>query len=855
MEPRDQPAKETAPKGLSDTEASARLANDGPNELPRQRRRDLLRVALDVLREPMLALLVAGGVIYLLLGDLGEALILLVFACLSVLITVIQESRTERVLEALRDLTSPRALVIRGGAQRRIPGRDVVRGDVLLLAEGDRVPADALVLSCRDLQADESLLTGESVPVRKRPGDKGEARLVRPGGDDLPVVYSGSLVVRGTGIAEVISTGVRTEIGKIGGSLAELEPEAPRLQRQTRRIVLFFAAAGGAVSAMVVLLFGLLRGGWLEALLAGIAIGMSMLPEEFPVVLTIFMTMGAWRISRVRVLTRRAAAIEALGSATVLCTDKTGTLTQNRMTVREVWVPGGPTVSIEEDEGVPLPPAVAEIAWHAILASAEEPFDPMEKAFHALRHRLCRAEDMQDAVIVKAYGLRPGLLAMTHIWNIGPTETPYIIGAKGAPEAVAAICGLSEDEQAAVLLAADSMAARGLRVLGVARGIAAAPVWPDTQADLPLEFAGLVGLQDPLRPGVPAAIAECRRAGVRVMMITGDYPVTAEAIAREAGLDAGKVTTGEELQHLDDRQLSGRLEEANVFARIMPEQKLRIVNALKAEGEVVAMTGDGVNDAPSLKSAHIGIAMGGRGTDVAREASAIVLLDDDFGAIVKAIRQGRRIYDNLRKAVGFILAVHIPIAGLAVLPLLFGLPVILAPIHIAFLEMVIDPVCTLVFEAEEEEKDIMDRAPRNPDERLFLFRLVGWSMTQGVLAFAAVAFVLWWAAGAGMPDDELRALVFFSLVVVIVALILVNRSFSASLVRAVTRLKLPMVVVLSAVTLTLAASILWPVGQSLFRFGPLHADDLGLTVAAGAVVLVILELVKPLWRERHARLP
>lgn len=717
------------------------------------------------------------------------------------------------------------------------------------------MPADALVLSCRDLQADESLLTGESVPVRKRPGDKGEARLVRPGGDDLPVVYSGSLVVRGTGIAEVMSTGVRTEIGKIGGSLAELEPEAPRLQRQTRRIVLFFAAAGGAVSAMVVLLFGLLRGGWLEALLAGIAIGMSMLPEEFPVVLTIFMTMGAWRISRVRVLTRRAAAIEALGSATVLCTDKTGTLTQNRMTVREVWVPGGPTVSIEEDEGVPLPPAVAEIAWHAILASTEEPFDPMEKAFHALRHRLCRAEDMQDAVIVKAYGSRPGLLAMTHIWNIGPTETPYIIGAKGAPEAVAAICSLSEDEQAAVLLAADSMAARGLRVLGVARGIAAAPVWPDAQADLPLEFAGLVGLQDPLRPGVPAAIAECRRAGVRVMMITGDYPVTAEAIAREAGLDAGKVTNGEELQHLDDRRPSGRLEEANVFARIMPEQKLRIVNALKAEGGVVAMTGDGVNDAPSLKSAHIGIAMGGRGTDVAREASAIVLLDDDFGAIVKAIRLGRRIYDNLRKAIGFILAVHIPIAGLAVLPLLFGLPVILAPIHIAFLETVIDPVCTLVFEAEEDEKDIMDRAPRNPDERLFSFRLVGWSMTQGVLAFAAVAFVLWWAAGAGMPDDELRALVYFSLVIVIVALILVNRSFSASLVRAVTRLKLPMVVVLSAVTLTLAASIRWPVGQSLFRFGPLHADDLVLTFAAGAVVLVILELVKPLWRERHARLP
>jgi Ca2+-transporting ATPase len=837
-------------RGLSDKEAADRLRSEGPNELPRQRRRNLLRIAFDVLREPMLALLVAGGIIYLLLGDLGEALILLAFACLSVLITVIQESRTERVLEALRDLTSPRALVIRGGAQKRVAGREVVRGDVILLAEGDRVPADAAVLSCRDLLVDESLLTGESVPVRKTARYGAEHLPMRPGGDDLPIVYSGSLVVRGTGTAEVVRTGVRTEIGKIGGSLAALEAEAPRLQRQTRRIVLFFAAAGTAVSALVVLLFGLLRGGWLEALLAGIAIGMSMLPEEFPVVLTLFMTMGAWRISRARVLTRRAAAIEALGSATVLCTDKTGTLTQNRMTVTEIWVPSGLTLPVAETgEGI-LPAEAADVAWHALLASAEDPFDPMEKAFHALRSRLPQPEANPGATVVRAYGLRPDLLAMTHIWNIGPAETPFVIATKGSPEAVSALCRLSHAERESVSLAVDAMAARGLRVLGVARGLAADPIWPDAQMELPLEFAGLVGLQDPLRPGVPEAVAECRRAGIRVKMITGDYPVTAAAIAREAGLQAREITSGEELERLDDDRLSQRLEEADVFARIMPEQKLRVVEALKAEGEVVAMTGDGVNDAPSLKSAHIGIAMGGRGTDVAREASAIVLLDDDFGSIVKAIRLGRRIYDNLRKAIGFIFAVHIPIAGLAIMPLLFGLPIILAPIHIAFLEMVIDPVCTLVFEAEEEEKDIMNRPPRSPHERLFSPRLVGWSITQGVVAFVAVALVLWQAVSTGMPDDELRALVFFSLVVVIVALIFVNRSFSSSLVTALTRLKLPMVVVLSAVTLALALSILWPVGQSIFRFGPLHLDDLGLTVIAGVSVLVLLELVKPLWREK-----
>ena len=805
-------------RGLRETEAQTRLKAEGYNELPRANRRTPLRIVGEVLREPMLALLLVGGAVYMLLGDLKEAIILLFFATLSVAITVVQETRTERVLEALRDLTSPRALVIRDGEQKRIAGREVVRGDLIVLAEGDRVPADAALTACHDLQTDESLLTGESVPVRTIAGTPSTA-IHRPGGDDLPMVFSGSLVVRGSGTAEVTATGPRSEIGRIGQSLSTMETEPPRLQAETTRLVRLCAMGGGVVCLLTVVLYGTMRGGWLDAILAGIALGMAMLPEEFPVVLTIFMAMGAWRISRARVLTRRAAAIETLGSATVLCTDKTGTLTENRMTIAETSPPAGDTVAF------------------GVLASAQAPTDPMEKAFHT-------AGPPPNAgwELVHRYGLRPDLLTMSNVWQ---TPNGIVVAAKGAPEAIAALCHAEVDKRAI-----DDMAARGLRVLGVARAVFTGTEWPESQRDFAFEFLGLVGLADPLRPSVVDAVKECRSAGIRVVMITGDYPATARAIARQAGLDAEEILTGTDLAEMDDRQLAERVRTVTVFARIMPEQKLRIVTALKADGEIVAMTGDGVNDAPSLKAAHIGIAMGGRGTDVAREASSIVLLDDDFGSIVHAVRLGRRIYDNLRKAMGFIFAVHVPIAGLALLPLLFGLPVLLGPMHIAFLEMVIDPVCSLVFEAETEEKDVMRRKPRNQNDPLFSPQLIVWGVLQGAVAFALVGAIFVVALRRGMPEDEVRALTFFSLVLAIVALIFVNRSFSASPLVALRRPNAALAFVLLGVAAMLGVTLLWPFARDLFRFGPLHADDLTLTFGAGVLVLVVLEGAKALWHGR-----
>jgi P-type Ca2+ transporter type 2C len=833
--------------GLGEADAQARLRAEGYNELPQPDRRTPFRIALEVLREPMLSLLLVGGIIYLALGDLKEAIVLVVFATMSIVITVVQETRTERVLEALHDLTSPRALVIRDGKRRRIAGREVVRGDLIVLAEGDRVPADGVLLQCHDLQADESTLTGESVPVRKVAwDDRHGSEPRRPGGDDLPQVFSGSLVVRGSGLAEVIAIGARSEIGKIGQSLAGLETEPPRLQAQTRRVVRLFAIFGGGVSVLAVLLYGFMRGGWLDAVLAGIALGMSMLPEEFPVVLTVFMAMGAWRISLARVLTRRAAAIETLGSATVLCTDKTGTLTENRMTIVELRTRDGQV--FRPRDGAEMPAAFRTISEFGLLASTPEPFDPMERAFHALASSEA-SHRHPNWKLVHAYGLRPDLLAVTHIWQ-PDDRRDYVVAAKGAPEAIADLCRLGATDRAALTRSIDAMASDGLRVLGVAHATHAGTNWPDTPRELKFEFLGLVGLADPLRGSVVEAVRECRSAGIKAVMITGDYPATAKAIAQQAGLEHGIPITGEQLEKLSDVELAKRVETTSIFARIMPEQKLRIVSAYKGNGEIVAMTGDGVNDAPSLKAAHIGIAMGGRGTDVAREASAIVLLDDDFGSIVKAIRLGRRIYDNLRKAMSFIFAVHIPIAGLALLPLLFGLPILFGPIHIAFLEMVIDPVCSLVFEAETEEDDVMRRPPRAPDEPLFTRALVIWSLLQGTLAFAVVAAVYLLALQSDMPVPEVRALTFFSLVVVIVSLILVNRAFSASLWTALRRPNRALVGVLIAVTATLAFTLLSPFANRLFNFGPLHAADLALTLGAGVIALVALEILKPVMRPR-----
>ena len=842
--------------GLSEADAARRLAEDGYNELPSSRRRSGLAIAWEVVREPMFLLLVACGTVYLILGEPNEAIMLLGFVFVIMGITIVQERRTERALEALRDLTSPRALAVRDGRQRRIPGREVVRGDTIILVEGDRVPADAILRHGVNVSADESLLTGESVPVRKQASAEAQA-LGRPGGDDLPAVFSGTLITQGQGVAEVAATGLRTEIGKIGKALQSLAPEQTLLQKETARLVRRLAAVGLSLCAVVVVVYALVRGGsaqvWKQGFLAGIATAMAILPEEFPVVLTIFLALGAWRISRKRVLTRRIPAIETLGAATVLCVDKTGTLTQNRMSISRLSA-NGRGLDANDPSVRSLPEEFHRLVEFGILASNKDPFDPMEKALRELGERyLANTEHVHgNWALVQEYPLSRELLALTHAWK-APGERRLTVAAKGAPEAIADLCHLGQEKTGELLRETTAMAGEGLRVLGVAEGSPVGPSdLPPEQHDFHFTFLGLVGLADPIRPAVPQAIQECRAAGIRVIMITGDYPVTAQSIARQIGLaNPQEVLTGPELDRMSDEDLRQALGRTNIIARAVPEQKLRIVGALKAAGEVVAMTGDGVNDAPALKSAHIGIAMGGRGTDVAREAAGLVLLDDDFSSVVEAIRLGRRIFDNIKKAVAYTFAIHVPIAGLSLIPVFFrDWSLILLPVHIVFLELIIDPSCTLIFEAEGAEPDTMTRPPRDPQERLFGWKSISLSLLQGLSVLAIVFGVFLAARAIGHSENNARGLTFAALVVANLALILTNRSWSRTIPAMLREPNRALWWVVGGAMAFLALVLTVPFLRDLFHFAALHAIDLAICLLAGGLSVAWCEGWKVLRRRK-----
>jgi Ca2+-transporting ATPase len=806
--------------GLSGAEAARRLAADGPNLLPGGRRRGTLAVAAEILREPMLALLVAGALIYLLLGDVHEALILAASIVVVVAITVVQERRSERALEALRDLSSPRAIVIRDGAPLRIAGAEVVRGDLVVLSEGDRVPADMDVVAANDLMLDESLLTGESLPVDRQAGT---------------VVYSGTLVVKGQGRGVVTATGAHTEFGRIGRSLAELHIEATHLQRETGHVVRLVAVFGAVLCVLLAVYDALTRGDWLEGVLAGITLAMAILPEEFPVVLTVFLALGAWRIARHGVLTRRMPAIETLGAATVLCVDKTGTLTENRMAVVDTWAASGDPAHVVEA---------------AALACELEPFDPMERAIVDAAGASARTL-RETWTLARDYPLTTEFLAVCHAWRSPAGEGRVVI--KGAPETVLALCRLDADATGRAVQEVERASGAGLRLLAIAETAWDAGRWLDDPRRYPFTWLGFVALADPLRPDVPDAIARCREAGVRVVMITGDYPGTALAIAGQAGIATeGGVLTGAELAAMEDEALRQAVRRVNVFARIRPEQKLELIRAYKADGDVVAMTGDGVNDAPALKAAHIGVAMGRRGTDVAREASGLVLVEDDFQSIVAAVRLGRRIYENIRNAMRYLLAVHVPTAGLSFLPLIAGWPVLLFPVHIVFLEFVIDPACSLVFEAEASDESVMRRPPRDPRARLFSAQMLGVSLLLGASVLATISLACWWVVRGGLPGAQVRSFAFTALVVGNLALIHGTRSRDRLILETLRTPNPVLWWITGGALAALAAAIYVPPLAAVFRFAPLSPSRLAIAAAAGIAGVLWYDAYK-LLRPRYAR--
>ena len=849
--------------GLSEQNAIARLKDDGYNELPSAQSRNLLSIAWNTIQDPIFLLLVGGGIVYWILGDLQEALILIGFVFFITGISLYQEGKTEHALEALRDLSSPRALVIRDGERKRIAGREVVRGDFLVLAEGDRVSADAIVLSCSNLSTDESLLTGESLPVRKVTA-VGNVEMARPGGDELPFVYSGTLVVQGQGIAQVKAIGAQTEMGKIGKALQKIKPETTPLQQEMNRLVSRLFGIALSLCVAIVVIYGFTTGDWLKGVLAGITLAMAILPNEFPVVVTIFLALGAWRISQNHVLARRASAVETVGSATVLCVDKTGTLTLNQMAVQQLLAynqaknPQPYDLGLHSSEA--LPEAVHQLVEFCILASQRDPFDPMEKAFKELGDRyLAHTEHLHsDWKLLREYPLSPHLLAMSHVWESADDKL-YEVAAKGAPEAIADLCHFMPQQQQIMAAQVSAMASQGLRVLGVAKAslVGAPPPFlpphpslnpnhlPEKQHDFPFEFIGLVGLSDPVRPTVAAAIQECHTAGIRVVMITGDYPETAQTIARQVGLmQMGAIITGVELDSMSDAELEQRIQSTNIFARAVPEQKLRLVNALKAKGEVVAMTGDGVNDAPALKAAQIGIAMGERGTDVARESAALVLLDDDFSSIVQAVKLGRRIFDNLRKAMSYLIAIHIPIAGMSLIPVLFKLPLVLLPVHVAFLHLIIDPACSIVLEAEPAEATVMQRPPRNPKEPLFGKKTLSLAVLQGggILAIVLAIFAI--ALYRKQGEFDARALTFTTLILANLGLILSEGSTSRLSFKILKSPNPALWWVLGGGLLFLGLVLYVPFLRHLFSFSFLHPIDLAICLGGGAISLLWFELLK-----------
>ncbi|MGD9549424.1 MAG: cation-translocating P-type ATPase [Burkholderiaceae bacterium] len=782
------PAAPSLPRGLSSAEAARRLATDGPNLLPGSAPKSTWAIVREVLTEPMFLMLLAAGGIYLALGDRGEAMFLLGFVFVVIGITLVQERRTQRALESLRDLSAPRALVLRDGQEQRIPGRDVVCGDLLVLHEGDRVAADAVLLDGQ-LEVDESLLTGESVPVAKlpRPSAPGSANANAGAQDEeAQQLYASTVVTRGVGIAQVCATAAKTAVGRIGADLAATIEPPSALQQDSRTLVRRIGLLASLLAMAQVLL------GWwwdgrplLESLLSGIALAMAILPEEIPVILTVFLALGAWRIAQQKVLTRRVAAVEALGAITVLAVDKTGTLTVNRMAVAELAIP---EAHFRPENAQSLPEPFHPLTEFAMLATPGDPFDPMEKAIQAFGHHwLAGTEHVHDGREPEfEYALSGEILAMTRVYaSSDPTQ--HLLATKGAPEAVADLCHLAPAQREAIQRQTQAMAERGLRVLGVARGrwtdtapaTDGAPPWPASQHDFEFEFLGLVALADPPRADVPAALAECRAAGVRVIMMTGDHPATARAIAQQVGLsERPDVITGAEIEVLDDAALRARLQHVDLCARLKPQHKLRLVQALRADGEVVAMTGDGVNDAPALKAADVGIAMGERGTDVAREAAALVLLDDSFARIVAAIRQGRRIDDNIRKATRFVFAVHVPIIALALVPTLLHWPVLLLPVHIVLLELLIDPICSIVFEAEPEDDDLMQRPPRPVTDSPFAAAPLLLGAAQGLGMGAALLAGQAWLVAAGWSAAQGRAVVFCTLVLGVMLLILANRDLA-----------------------------------------------------------------------------
>jgi Ca2+-transporting ATPase len=810
--------------GLSKEEARVRLEQVGYNELEKKKKGGWWRFLLSVFSEPLFFLLVGAATLYVVLGDYQEGLVLSMAMVLIIAITFFQKQRSSRALEALKNLSAPRALVLRDGRAERIPGREVVPGDWLLLSAGDRVAADATLLESSGLYADESLVSGESVSVHKTVA--GTSQLL-----------AGSMIVSGKGVAVVSATGVQAQLGKIGHAVQQVKERRSGLQIAAAKLTKKLLWLGFFISAAVVLAYFFSRGNFLAALLHGLSASMAILPEEFPVVMTIFLAVGAWRIAQNNVLTRNPSAIESLGAATVLCADKTGTITQNKMVVAQLY---DGTLWLDRASFSKRGDSFRTLLRVARHASEIQSVDPMDVAI--IEAYSGWDSTFVDLSLIKEYPLQDDLLAVTRVMQ---TEKKHdlLVAAKGAPETIFRLCNLSDQEELNYHKALHTMAERGYRVLGVASASIETTRVPDHPSGFKFTFLGLLGFEDPIRPETKEAMESCRHAGIRLVMITGDHPATAKKIAEEIGL-SGKVMTGDEIEKLEDETLTIEVNNCRVYARILPSQKLRLVKAFHKNGEVVAMMGDGVNDAPALKAADIGIAMGKKGTDVAREAADLVLLDDNLISVVRAISLGRRIYSNLQKAMLYILSIHIPIVGLVLIPA-FGaeLPTIMLPVQIVFLELIIDPVCSVAFESQPGETGQMRQPPREKEALFFSGWFFKRSFFVGTLLLVVVFLVYWLGILWRLEERLIRGSAFLLLVVGNVFLI--SSMLSLSQPFYISFVKNRAAQILLFLALLLVGGIFFiPTLRELFKISLLPGWLFFLVILGAFLFLLVLELVK-----------
>ena len=839
------PLAPSEPVGLTTAEARRLLHVHGPNHLVPERRPTWIGVwVLRPLADPMVVLLLIAGATYVALGDRVDAILVTVALVPIALVSLVLEARSERALERLRQLTAPTVMVWRDGVLQTIAAEEVVPGDLISVHEGDVIAADGTFVGGTQLMTDESALTGESQPVDKVVDGEEPAQRT---------LLAGTTVLSGSGTIRVTATGKRTQYGEIGTLVASLEPTPTPLERAIRRLVLQFGAIAAVFCVAVTgMEFG--RGsGWAAALIAGVSLAIAAIPEEFPMVYTLYLSLGAWRLTRGKALVRRLAGVETLGSTTVICADKTGTLTLGQLDLVQGVAADGEDVDMGGASSPSLSAAARALLEAAVAACEPTPFDPLEQAIlqTAATHGIDVAR-IHRGTLLQDYPFDPVHKYMSHVWREDGATRVY---AKGSQEGILAHSAASDEVRQRMTDAALRLAAAGMRVIAVAGG-----TLPDGSTDrdrdeTALRLLGVLGFSDPLRPGVVEALQECRQAGIRVIMITGDHPVTAHAVADALDLPHAPerpLATGDEIDALDDAGLTALAREVNIFARTRPEQKYRIVRALRAAGEVVAMTGDGINDAPALREADIGVAMAQRGTAVARESATLVLLDDNFATIVRAVRQGRRIYDNLQKAFAYLIAFHMPLLLTALLVPLLGAPLLLLPVHLIWLELVVHPTASLVFEADPSAPDIMRRPPRSPSQGFLGGMHPLWPLAQGVVLTVGVLALYLVRLGAGAPAPTARALAFATLIIGQVGLVLVARSPDRPVWRTEIRRNRTVAGVLVPVVLTLVLALYIPPVATLLHLHPFPAAEWGVVVGVAALGTLWTEPIKA-WRGRRGR--